>query len=84
MSLVEKRKLMYYKRYWSVENKIRKDGQGKLISNQDRPIDNTSKTRDFVEAFLRDIDFENDDEIVKEEIKENHEQLNLFGVGIIK
>ncbi len=73
-----------FKRYWSVENKIRKDGQGKLISNQDKPIDNTSKARDFVEAFLRDIDFENDSEIVKEEIKENHEQLNLFGVGIIK
>ncbi len=73
-----------FKRYWSVYNKIRKDGQGKLISNQNRPIDEKSRARDFVEAFIKDIESELDYNEQVEEKEERHEQLNLLGVGILK
>ena len=42
----------------NIKNKIRKDGQGKLISCQGSPIDEESRARRFVEAFA-DGDKEN-------------------------
>jgi len=39
-------------RYSNLLRKARKDGQGKLLSVNNVPIDKTSKARPFVEAFL--------------------------------
>lgn len=39
-------------RAYNVKEKMRKDGQGKLISCQDEPINNASMARRFVEAFV--------------------------------
>lgn len=36
----------------AIKHKIRKDGQGKLISCQGKAIDDDSTAREFVEAFL--------------------------------
>ena len=41
------------RRYWLYLQKINKDGQGKLLSNQLNPIDEESQAREFVESFLR-------------------------------
>lgn len=41
-------------RYWRYLNKIKKNGQGKLISCQNQPIDEDSKAREFVESFLEE------------------------------
>lgn len=41
-------------RYWRYLNKIKKNGQGKLISCQNQPIDEDSKAREWVESFLGD------------------------------
>jgi len=40
------------KRYWTYLNKIKKNGQGKLLSAQLQPIDEDSQARQFVESFL--------------------------------
>lgn len=40
------------KRYWTYYNKIKKDGQGKLLSAQLQPIDEDSQAREFVESYL--------------------------------
>ena len=37
-----------------IANKIDRDGQGKLISNQNKPIDETSKAREFYETFIKE------------------------------
>lgn len=39
-------------RYWTYLRKIKRNGQGKLISAQLKPIDEDSNARDFVESFL--------------------------------
>ena len=39
-------------RYWAYLRKIKKNGQGKLISAQLKPIDEDSQAREFVESFL--------------------------------
>jgi len=41
-------------RYWAYLRKIRKNGQGKLLSAQLQPIDEDSQAREFVESFLED------------------------------
>lgn len=38
----------------TIANKIDRDGQGKLISNQNKPIDETSKAREFYETFIKE------------------------------
>ena len=40
-------------RYWFLKKKASMDGQGKLLSDQLRPIDDDSRARAFVESFLR-------------------------------
>ena len=40
-------------RYSVLKNKIKKDGQGKLLSNRAEPIDIESKAREYVETFLK-------------------------------
>lgn len=37
-----------------IANKIDRDGQGKLISNQNKPIDEMSKAREFYETFIKE------------------------------
>lgn len=39
-------------RYWKYLQKIKKDGQGKLLSAQLQPIDEDSQARSFVESYL--------------------------------
>lgn len=41
-------------RYWAYLRKIKKNGQGKLLSNQLQPIDENSQARQFVEAFINE------------------------------
>lgn len=41
------------KRYWTIADKVKSDGQGKLISTQDKVIDDNSRARAFVEAFIK-------------------------------
>ena len=38
-------------RYWFYKEKVKGNGQGKLLSNQLMPIDDDSKAREFVESF---------------------------------
>ena len=44
--------LRAFQRASAIKRKIRKDGQGKLISCQGKAIDDESTARQFVEAFL--------------------------------
>lgn len=39
-------------RYWTYLRKVKKNGQGKLLSAQLKPIDEESQAREFVESFL--------------------------------
>lgn len=39
------------KRYWNYSQKIKQDGQGKLLSCQGNPITDESKAREFIESF---------------------------------
>lgn len=39
------------KRYWKFVNKLKLHGQGKLLSNQDNPIDSDSLAKQFHEVF---------------------------------
>ena len=41
-------------RYWAYLKKIKKNGQGKLLSSQLKPIDEDSQAREFVESFLNE------------------------------
>ena len=38
-------------RYWFYKEKVKGNGQGKLLSNELNPIDDTSKAREFVESY---------------------------------
>lgn len=55
MGAFMRKALLALKRYWNIKNKIDADGQGKLISDQDKPIDENSQARAFVEAFLEEF-----------------------------
>lgn len=53
-----KKKLLYkgcriLKRYWQLYDKIINDGQGKLLSTRGDVIDEESKARPYVEAFIK-------------------------------
>lgn len=54
--------LKLLKKYWVVQRKIDKDGQGKIISAQGTPIDDKSKARKFYESFIDELLEENQDE----------------------
>lgn len=43
------------KRSWTIHSKAISDGQGKIISCQGNVITEESKARDFVEAFVKEI-----------------------------
>lgn len=47
--------LKLLKRSWALTHKINSDGQGKIISCQGNVITEESKARDFVEAFVKEI-----------------------------
>lgn len=49
-----------FKRYWAIVDKCKSDGQGKVVSCQNEPIDDESKARRFVEAFLKTEEGEED------------------------
>ncbi len=38
-------------RYWFYKAKVKKNGQGKLLSNELNPIDSDSKAREFIESY---------------------------------
>lgn len=38
-------------RYWFYKNKVSRNGQGKLLSNELNPIDSDSKAREFIESY---------------------------------
>lgn len=38
-------------RYWFYKTKVERNGQGKLLSNDLNPIEDTSKAREFVESY---------------------------------
>ena len=38
-------------RYWFYKNKVARNGQGKLLSNNLDPIDSNSKAREFIESY---------------------------------
>ena len=46
------RAINYFMKAHQVRWKMNKDNQGKLLSNQLRPIDDESKAREFIEAFM--------------------------------
>ena len=50
-----------FKRYWAILDKCKADGQGKLVSCQNKQIDEESAARRFVEAFLTVETAEEDD-----------------------
>lgn len=50
-----------FKRYWAIVDKCKSDGQGKLISCHGDVIEDDSKARRFVEAFLDTDDKERED-----------------------
>lgn len=49
-------------RYWNFKQKLSRNGQGKLISNQGEVITDTSKARRFVESYLENEVEENGEE----------------------
>ncbi len=59
--LYKKRALTALKKYWNVVRKCNADGQGKLLSAQGNPIDEHSRARSFVEAFVTTALKEEDD-----------------------
>jgi hypothetical protein len=38
-------------RYWAYKQKVARNGQGKLLSDQLQPIDDESKAREFIESY---------------------------------
>ena len=38
-------------RYWFYKEKVKRNGQGKLLSNELNPIDSDSKAREFIESY---------------------------------
>jgi hypothetical protein len=51
-SYLKKKALLLMKRAYTIFGKMSKDGQGKLISDQDKMIGDNSAARPFVEAFM--------------------------------
>ena len=51
---VRKHAIKQFRKYWNVVQKISSDGYGKLISAQGTVIDENSKARPFVEAFIKE------------------------------
>ena len=47
--------LKLLKKYWVVQRKIDKDGQGKCIGANGQPIDDKSKARRFYESFIDEL-----------------------------
>jgi hypothetical protein len=56
----KKAALRILKRYWIAMEKIDRDGQGKLLSDQEREITKQSRAKEFYESFIKEID--SDDE----------------------
>ena len=56
----KKAALRILKRYWIAMEKIDRDGQGKLLSDQEREITKQSRANEFYESFIKEID--SDDE----------------------
>ena len=38
-------------RYWFYKAKLKRNGQGKLLSNDLNPIEDNSKAREFIESY---------------------------------
>lgn len=80
------------KRAWAVIDKVKRDGQGKLLSNQNNPIDDKSRAKRYIETFIDNhIDEIMDDEEKPSDPKptepiqdERYEQLDLMGFPILK
>ncbi len=49
--LYKKRAITALVKYGNMLRKVRADGQGKIVSCQDKPIDEHSRAREFVETF---------------------------------
>ena len=49
---LQARSLRLMKKYWIISRKIDKDGQGKLIGTNNKPIDEHSSARRFFETFI--------------------------------
>lgn len=61
-------------RYWFLLNKIKRDGQGKIISNQGNPIDENSTAKKFHECFNNyDVEMQKELTDLEEEQKEENE-----------
>ena len=56
----KKAALRILKRYWIAIDKVNRDGQGKLVSDQEREITKQSRAKEFYESFIKEID--SDDE----------------------
>lgn len=74
------------KRAWAVKYKIKMDGQGKLLSNQDNPIDDESKAKLSFEAFIQKHINEITDayeQCESNEPKKQHQQYDIWGNPIL-
>jgi hypothetical protein len=58
----KKAALRILKRYWIAMDKIDRDGQGKLLSDQEREITKQSRAKEFYESFIKEIDSADDEE----------------------
>ena len=58
----KKAALRILKRYWIAMEKIDRDGQGKLVSDQEREITKQSRAKEFYESFIKEIDSDSDDD----------------------
>ena len=58
----KKAALRILKRYWIAMEKIDRDGQGKLLSDQEREITKQSRAKEFYESFIKEIDSDSDDD----------------------
>ena len=58
----KKAALRILKRYWIAMEKIDRDGQGKLLSDQEREITKQSRANEFYESFIKEIDSADDEE----------------------
>ena len=56
--LYKKRALKALKKYWNMVVKAEADGQGKIVSCHDDIIDENSRAREFVEAFIKETENE--------------------------
>ena len=58
----KKAALRILKRYWIAIDKVNRDGQGKLVSDQEREITKQSRAKEFYESFIKEIDSDSDDD----------------------